>query len=145
VCLNVETYTRRRYKCARARVCVCVCVCVCMYTARKAKDTRRNTGSAGQTQSRGSTRGQPSTSNSNQRRQTRCVNMTCLLRETWEVPLLRRYVAVRIAKEAFTTTTRLLGSPLCNSLLPLPESYCLGENKISVTTYTRQIAKLLIT
>jgi len=112
----------------RAYVFTCKNMCLSMcdvYTARK-QETRDGTREAqDQTRSRGSTRGQPSTSNSNQRRQTRCVNMTCLLRETWEVSLSTAYVAVRTAKEAFTTTRR--GSPFCNSRqrLPLPDSSAL--------------------
>lgn len=127
ICSDVGTH--------HARPCTCVCV-VC--TRRGRQKTRDGTREAqGQTRSRGSTRGQPSTSNSNQRRQTRCVNMTCLLRETWEVFPGTAYVAVRTAKEAFTTTRP--GSPTCLlvtrdsvSLYLILPLYCLGENKISL-------------
>jgi len=96
---------------------LCIYACVCMMCTRRGRQkTRDGTREAqGQTRSRVSTRGQPSTSNSNQRRQTRCVNMTCLLRDLGGLP----QDGVRSGKDCKRSfhdyEPRLLDSPSCNS------------------------------
>lgn len=77
-----------RHKSRRARASLSCYTCVRARARggrQKTRDGTREERKDRRTQPR-KHEGQPSTSNSNQRRQTRCVNMTCLLRETWEVP-----------------------------------------------------------
>jgi len=147
---------------ARARVCVkrkntyiqthiyilCIYACICMMCTRRGRQkTRDGTREAqGQTRSRGSTRGQPSTSNSNQRRQTRCVNMTCLLRDLGGLP----QDGVRSGKDckrSFHDYEPLLDSSSCNLrqsdfFYPILPLYHLRENKISRGLCTTKPIKL---